>query len=52
VLYTGKNRKDIKSMKFSEAIEPLGEKSVELQVSFADYYRKLLDQSAFNIACM
>lgn len=52
VLYTGKNRKELKAMKFSEAVEPNTEKVVELEVSFAEYYRKLLDQSAFNIACM
>lgn len=52
VVYTGKSRKDIKSMKFSEVIEPNTEKSVSLEVLFTDYYRKLLDQSAFNIACM
>lgn len=52
VLYTGKERKDLKSMKFSEVIEPNSEKKVTLEVTFAEYYRKLLDQSAFNIACM
>lgn len=52
VLYTGKARKDLKSMKFSEVIEPSSEKQVILEVTFAEYYRKLMDQSAFNIACM
>lgn len=52
ILYTGKSRKDLKSMKFSEVIEPNGAKDVTMEVSFAEYYRKLLDQSAFNIACM
>ncbi|KAG5680333.1 hypothetical protein PVAND_009844 [Polypedilum vanderplanki] len=52
VLYTGKSRKDIKSMKFSEVVEPLTDKSVVLEVTFDEYYKKLLDQSAFNIACM
>jgi transglutaminase 1 len=52
ILYTGKNRKELKAMKFSEEVEPNSQKIVELEVSFAEYYRKLLDQSAFNIACM
>lgn len=52
VLYTGKSRKDLKSMKFSEVVDPMGEKKVELEVTFAEYHKKLLDQSAFNIACM
>lgn len=52
ILYTGKERKDLKSIKFSEAVEPNAEKKVTLEVTFAEYYKKLLDQSAFNIACM
>ena len=52
VLYTGKSRKDIKSMKFSEVVEPQSEKTFTLDVTFNEYYRKLMDQSAFNIACM
>lgn len=52
VLYTGKSRKSIKSMKFSEVIEPNAEKEVSLEVTFSEYYRKLMDQSAFNISCM
>lgn len=52
ILYTGKSRKDLKSMKFSEVVEPSAEKIVTLEVTFAEYYRKLMDQSAFNVACM
>lgn len=52
ILYTGKSRKDLKSMKFSEIIEPSTEIKVSMEVTFAEYYKKLLDQSAFNIACM
>lgn len=52
ILYTGKSRKDLKSMKFSEVVEPNAEKIVTLEVTFAEYYRKLMDQSAFNVACM
>lgn len=52
ILYTGKERKDLKSMKFSEVVEPNSEKQVTLEVTFAEYYKKLMDQSAFNIACM
>lgn len=52
ILYTGKSRKEIKAMKFSEVIEPDSERTASLEITFTDYYRKLLDQSAFNIACM
>lgn len=52
ILYTGKSRKDLKSMKFSEVVEPNSEKKVSMEVTFAEYFKKLLDQSAFNIACM
>lgn len=52
ILYTGKSRKDLKSMKFSEVVEPNSEKIVSMEVTFAEYFKKLLDQSAFNIACM
>lgn len=52
ILYTGKGRKDLKSMKFSEVVEPNSEKKVSMEVTFAEYFKKLLDQSAFNIACM
>lgn len=52
ILYTGKSRKDLKSIKFSEVVEPSSDKQIKLEVTFAEYYKKLLDQSAFNIACM
>lgn len=52
VLYTGKHRKSIKSMKFSEVIEPSSEQMVILEMKFDEYYKKLMDQSAFNISCM
>lgn len=52
ILYTGKNRHEVKSLKFSEVLEPNSEKNVTLEVKFVEYYKKLMDQSAFNIACM
>lgn len=52
VLYTGKNRKAIKSTKFSEVVDPSSEQMVSLEITFDEYYRKLMDQSAFNISCM
>ena len=52
VYYTGKNRKIIKTYKFSETLEPMSDGKISLEILFTDYYKKLLDQSAFNISCM
>lgn len=52
VLYTGKNRKDFKSSKFSEILEPSSYKEISVPVTFNEYYKKLLDQAIFNVACM
>lgn len=52
ILYTGKNRKDLKSLKFSELVKPKNITTVEMHVSFEEYYEKLMDQSVFNVSCM
>lgn len=52
ILYTGRNRDEIKSIKFDQYIPPESIQSVEMEVTFVDYYKKLLDQAAFNISCI
>lgn len=52
ILYTGKNRKDLKSLKFSESVLPQSSTSVEMPVTFLEYFEKLMDQSVFNVSCM
>jgi transglutaminase 1 len=49
--YTGRKRNDLKSMNFTETIEPSSGKKVVMDVTFDEYYKKLLDQSAFKISC-
>lgn len=52
VLYTGKKRNEVKTMRFEEEIMPDAVHTIAMEVSFHEYYRKLLDQAAFNISCM
>lgn len=52
VLYTGKNKEPIKSNSFDLTLEPKQSEIVEVEVSFDEYYGKLLAQSAFNISCL
>lgn len=42
----------MKTAKFTEIIESKTMVKVKLDVGFEEYYKKLLDQSAFNVACM
>uniref|UniRef100_A0A336LKB0 protein-glutamine gamma-glutamyltransferase n=1 Tax=Culicoides sonorensis TaxID=179676 RepID=A0A336LKB0_CULSO len=51
VTYTGKMNDRVKALKFLEEIEPKSTKLVKLDVSFDEYYHKLLPQSAFEISC-
>lgn len=52
ILYTGRNRDEIKSVNFDEDIAPESVQMIEMEVTFIDYYKKLLDQAAFNISCI
>lgn len=52
ILYTGKNREEVKSLKFEQELQPSSSELIKLEVSFDDYYSKLMDQAAFNISCM
>lgn len=52
ILYTGKKRENVKSLQIDKTISPNTTDVVKLEVTFNDYFEKLLDQSAFNISCM
>lgn len=52
VLYTGKLREPVKSIRFERTIPPNSVEFVKMDVAFYEYYNKLLDQAAFNISCM
>lgn len=52
ITYTGRNRDAIKTINFDQNIPPESVESVEMEVTFKEYYKKLLDQAAFNISCM
>lgn len=44
VLYTGKQREDVKSVKFDKVIPPNSIEILSLEVEFHEYFKKLLDQ--------
>lgn len=52
VLYTGKQRDSVKSINFERNVAPETIELITLDVTFLEYYKKLLDQAAFNISCM
>lgn len=52
IMYTGKHRMDLKSLKFSESVQPQTSTTVEMPVKFTEYYEKLMDQAVFNVSCM
>lgn len=52
VRYTGNNMVSIKSENFEVKIEPKSTEKVQVTVTFEEYFKLLLPQSAFNISCM
>lgn len=52
IAYTGRNRDAVKSIDFDQNVPPESVESIEMEVTFKEYYKKLLDQAAFNISCM
>lgn len=52
VLYTGKKRDNIKSNEFNRELPPNTIEFIRMEVTFDEYFTKLLDQAAFNISCM
>lgn len=52
VLYTGKKRDVVKAITFDEELGPNTIQTIRMEVTFHEYFKKLLDQAAFNISCM
>ncbi|XP_026465258.1 annulin-like [Ctenocephalides felis] len=52
VLYTGKVKGEVKLLQFTRDILPSTTDEVRMDVSFDEYFGRLIDQSAFNISCM
>lgn len=52
ILYTGRNRDRVKAVDFDQNIPPESVEMIEMEVTFYDYYKKLMDQASFNISCM
>ncbi|XP_055638666.1 annulin-like isoform X2 [Toxorhynchites rutilus septentrionalis] len=52
VLYTGKSREMVKTEPFTISLKPNSEEFIRMVVTFDEYYKKLLEQAAFNISCM
>lgn len=52
ILYTGKKRENVKSLQIDQTVSPSTKEVIRLEVTFNDYFEKLLDQGAFNISCM
>lgn len=51
VLYTGKQRDKVKNTTFDVRIQPNSMELIELEVSFHEYFDKLLDQVS-TICCI
>ncbi|XP_075212942.1 transglutaminase [Lycorma delicatula] len=52
VLYTGKVKDPVKKEKFVKTIKAGTDEEVKINVTWEEYSKKLIDQCAFNIACM
>lgn len=52
VLYTGKHKEPIKQHQFETELKPDASEIVQFKVTFDEYYKKMSDQSAFNISCL
>ncbi|KAG7311372.1 hypothetical protein JYU34_002411 [Plutella xylostella] len=52
VTYTGITGDGVKRYEFDLSMAPEGKEQVQLLVTFDDYYKKLVDQASFNIACL
>ncbi|XP_046675625.1 annulin-like isoform X2 [Homalodisca vitripennis] len=52
VLYTGKVEDSVRKEKFDVVVKKRSEEEVKIDVSYEEYYNKLVDQCAFNIACL
>lgn len=51
VLYTGKERGDVKDIEFVKELPPNTIEIVEMEVTFNEYFKRLLDQVRFVSNC-
>lgn len=52
IQYTGRNRDHVKSTDFAQNIPPESVELIEMEVTFYDYHKKLVDQADFSISCI
>ncbi|XP_050670061.1 annulin isoform X2 [Leptidea sinapis] len=52
VTYTGVTGDGVKREEFDRVLAPEAKDRISLLVKFDDYYKKLVDQASFNIACL
>lgn len=52
VLYTGKVKDPVKKDKFRRTVKAGTTEEISLNVTYEEYVKRLLDQCAFNIACL
>ncbi|XP_039763506.1 annulin-like isoform X1 [Pararge aegeria] len=52
VTYTGVTGDGVKKNEFDKVLAPEAKENITLAVTFDDYYKKLVDQASFNIACL
>lgn len=52
VLYTGRVKDAVKKDKVERLVKVGAVEEIRLDVSYEEYYKRLVDQCAFNIACM
>lgn len=52
VTYTGVTGDGVKKYEFDLTLAPEAKDQIKLTVTFNDYYKKLIDQASFNIACL
>ncbi|XP_034826384.1 annulin-like isoform X1 [Maniola hyperantus] len=52
VTYTGVTGSGVKRHEFDKVVAPEAKENITVNVTFDDYYKKLVDQASFNIACL
>ncbi|XP_063376431.1 annulin isoform X1 [Cydia fagiglandana] len=52
VTYTGKSGESVKRQEFDTTLAPEAKDQVTMLVTFDEYYKRLIDQASFNIACL
>ncbi|XP_047544749.1 annulin-like isoform X1 [Vanessa atalanta] len=52
VTYTGVTGDGVKRQDFEMVMAPAAKEKITLPVTFSDYFKKIVDQASFNIACL